>query len=431
MSVSTGKKILKLLKVKAIFEKDNLSIPYYQRPYSWNKKNVNQLIDDLILFMEQGKKEYRLGNLILHNDKSKLDIVDGQQRITTLSIILYLLDFETEKISFLKSNFDSNLSKNKIIENKVIIENRLKDYGEVKKEKLKKFILDNCEFVYIELSDLSEAFQLFDSQNARGKALESYDLLKAFHLREMGNETETEKLECVKKWEKYVDNKKIDIILGNNLFRIRKWSNKDDAHYLDKDSIAEFKGISINEIKKFPYLKSYLLNIHLVEDLSKNALLNSLDYKIDFPFQINQTIINGKYFFKYIYHYAELFDKLFYDENSTFYKFYNGYTNYDGSWRQGDNYVKEMFQAGIITYYDKFGEVDFEEKSKELYKWAYFLRLKLSRVSYLSINKYVKDNNQFEKIAKSYYPYELFKVPSILPDEIKMEIPKVKNFYKK
>ena len=122
---------------------------------------------------------------------------------------------------------------------------------------------------------------------------------------------------------------------------------------------------------------------------------------------------------------------MFFDENSSFYKFYKEYTNYDGSWRQGDNYVKEMFQAGIITYYDKFGEVDFEEKSKELYKWAYVLRLKLSRVSYLSINKYVKQDNQFEKIAKSYYPYELFKVSSRLPDEIKMEIPKVKNFYKK
>lgn len=420
-----------LKKVGEIFQINNLSIPYYQRPYSWNEKNVNQLIDDLIFFMEQGKKEYRLGNLILHNDKSKLDIVDGQQRITTLCILLYLLDLETEKISFLKSNFNSNLSINKILENKETIENKLKGLDKIKKEKLKSFILDSCEFVYIVLSNLSEAFQLFDSQNARGKSLESYDLLKAFHLREMENEPESEKLECVKKWEKYVDNRRIGIILGNNLFRIRKWSNKDDAYYLDKDAIGEFKGISINEVKKYPYLKGYLLNIHLVEDLSKNSLLNSLDYKIDFPFQINQTIINGKYFFKYVYHYAELFDKLFFDENSSFYKFYKEYTNYDGSWRQGDNYVKEMFQAGIITYYDKFGEVDFEEKSKELYKWAYVLRLKLSRVSYLSINKYVKQDNQFEKIAKSYYPYELFKVSSRLPDEIKMEIPKVKNFYKK
>lgn len=431
MSNSTEKPILKLLKVKAIFEKDNLSIPYYQRPYSWNKKNVNQLIDDLILFMEQGKKEYRLGNLILHNDKSKLDIVDGQQRLTTLSILLYLLNFEKEKISLLKSKFDSDLSLNNILENKAIIEKKLKDYDKVKKEKLKSFILDNCEFVYIELSKLSEAFQLFDSQNARGKSLESYDLLKAFHLREMENETESEKLECVKKWEEYVDNKKIGAILGNNLFRIRKWSNKNDAHYLDKDSIGEFKGISINEIKKYPYLKGYLLNIHLVEDLSKNSLLNSLNYKIDFPFQINQTILNGKYFFKYVYHYSELFDKLFYDENSAFYKFYKNYTNYDGSWRQGDNYVKEMFQAAIITYYDRFGEVEFEEKSKEIYKWAYILRLKLSRVSYLSINKYVKENNQFEKIANSNYPHKLFKFSSNLPDEIKIKIPKVENLYKK
>ena len=424
------KPLLKLLTVREIFQKENLAIPYYQRPYLWNKKNVSQLIADLFLFMELGKKEYRLGNLILHNDKSKLDIVDGQQRITTLTIILYLLEFEIEKLSFLKSSFDSNLSVNKILENKTIIETKLKDYDKTKKEKLKSFILDNCQFVYIELNDLSEAFQLFDSQNARGKALEAYDLLKAFHLREMGSDTEAQKLECVKKWERYVDNKKIGAILGNNLFKIRKWCRKDTAYYLDKDSIDEFKGISIDEIKKYPYLKGALFNIQLVEDLSKNSILNSLDYKINFPFQINQTIVNGKYFFKYVDHYAELFDKLFYDKNATFYRFYQEHTSYYGSWRQGDVYVKEMFQAAIITYYDKFGEVEFDEKSKELCKWAYILRLKLSRVSYSSINKYVGENNQFREISKAYYPHEILRISPALP-EIKMEIPKIQNLFNK
>jgi len=435
--------VIKILKVRSILQKNNLVIPYYQRPYSWNKKNVIQLLDDLSFFMEQGNKEYRLGNLIIHNDRDNdrdldvLNIVDGQQRLTTLSIILYLLD-SLENNSLLKSKFDSDLSINKIIENKDIISEKLKKYDSLRKEKLKTFILENCEFVYIELYNLSEAFQLFDSQNARGKALESYDLLKAFHLREMENESENEKLECVKKWEKYIDDSKIGIILGNNLYRIRLWSEKNDASYLDKDSIDEFKGININQLKEYPYLRGHLLNINLVENLAKNDLLTSLDFKVDYPFQINQTIINGKYFFKYVYYYTELFDKLFKDKNSKFYSFYNESTSYSKNWRQGDIYVKELYQAIILTYYDKFGKIEFEKASKELFKWAYYLRLKQSRVSYLSINKYIRENNQygklnnkFNQISKSHHPKQVLKDVTTLSGKIVMDIPKIKAVYEK
>ena len=60
-------------------------IPDYQRPYKWTSKHVNQLINDLLTFRDKG--EYRLGTLVLH----KNNIVDGQQRIVTLSLLFYVL----------------------------------------------------------------------------------------------------------------------------------------------------------------------------------------------------------------------------------------------------------------------------------------------------------------------------------------------------
>lgn len=63
----------------------DLEIPGYQRPYKWGVKNVNQLINDLLTFSKS--KEYRLGTLVLNDNK----IVDGQQRIVTLSLLLYAL----------------------------------------------------------------------------------------------------------------------------------------------------------------------------------------------------------------------------------------------------------------------------------------------------------------------------------------------------
>ncbi len=48
--------------------------------------------------------------------------------------------------------------------------------------------LKNCSMVYVKLVSLEEAFQFFDSQNARGKPLAPYDLLKAYHLRSLSTE---------------------------------------------------------------------------------------------------------------------------------------------------------------------------------------------------------------------------------------------------
>ena len=61
---------------------NELKIPPYQRPYKWTSKNVNQLITDIITF--RNKKQYRLGTLVLY----KNEIVDGQQRIITLTLLI-------------------------------------------------------------------------------------------------------------------------------------------------------------------------------------------------------------------------------------------------------------------------------------------------------------------------------------------------------
>lgn len=51
-----------------------------------------------------------------------------------------------------------------------------------------------CEFVVIKVKELAEAFQMFESQNGRGKDLEAYNLLKAYHIRAMENDSQSEKL---------------------------------------------------------------------------------------------------------------------------------------------------------------------------------------------------------------------------------------------
>jgi len=65
-------------------------IPDYQRPYSWDKDNLSDLIDDLVsAYLENKKETYFCGSLVLVNNESdsRFDIIDGQQRTTTFTII--------------------------------------------------------------------------------------------------------------------------------------------------------------------------------------------------------------------------------------------------------------------------------------------------------------------------------------------------------
>ncbi len=72
------------------------SVPSYQRPYSWTEDNAAELFDDLFDAYQNKTSEddsYFLGSLVLKKDsyKPNSDIIDGQQRLTTITILLAIL----------------------------------------------------------------------------------------------------------------------------------------------------------------------------------------------------------------------------------------------------------------------------------------------------------------------------------------------------
>ena len=202
-----------IISIKDLLEIQNLQIPDYQRPYKWKIKNVNQLIDDILFHKD--KKGYRLGTLVLHDDKDNLNIVDGQQRVITIFLLVYALNKYKKlgnKIDFSKFSFDNQISQNNIIDNYNLIEKRIEEFDNINID----FFLTKCEFVKVVIDDVQEAFQFFDSQNARGKDLEPHDLLKAFHLRDMNNfSTETERIKVVEEWEK-LESRELRNLYANN-----------------------------------------------------------------------------------------------------------------------------------------------------------------------------------------------------------------------
>ena len=87
-------------------------VPVYQRPYSWDKEQVDVLLEDLYNAYKEDKfSEYYIGNIIVHDNNEKIngniikfEIVDGQQRIATFSLILLALLCISIKLGFKESD---------------------------------------------------------------------------------------------------------------------------------------------------------------------------------------------------------------------------------------------------------------------------------------------------------------------------------------
>ena len=332
----------------------NLKVPNYQRPYTWTEKQVKPLLEDLYAFFQKNKDNnipVLLGSTILFKNeitekeaekevkKEIFEIVDGQQRLTTLAIILYCLGKkEISELSFLSESFTHQKSIDNIKVNQEII-NAFREKKEVNKGNWADFILEKVHFIEITAPTLDDAFVFFDSQNNRGKSLADYDVLKAHHLRYIADNALA--TACAKNWEKIDKNKDNTIglahLLDTLLGRGRKWSKGEHNRLVLMDEFksqrfekSDSRQYHINRYQQPPIFEhwSYLpekgqeasFNFHHNFDATigtKRMLLqaNSVQY---FPFQITQTIEGGELFFWYTEKYYALYKELFDDELLSF-----------------------------------------------------------------------------------------------------------------
>lgn len=382
----------KILKIDDVLEL-NLRIPDYQRPYKWTIKHVQQLLDDLLTHFRNQEQVYRIGTVVIHKDGKNFDIVDGQQRLITLSLLLHSLGSEK---NLLNQPLTHSISKNNVINNYEFIKN----YSISDTKAFKKYLLEICEMVYVELDDLDEAFQFFDSQNARGKPLESYDLLKAYHLREMRNELDEIIYQCVECWEKSAmsdDINNLDKIINYILFRLRRWHYQEYAEVFTSDELDIFKGVSKGA--DYPYLNGLLIG-----------------------FQVNQTLFNGKCFFDYIKFYMGIYEQLFRKETGLLEQFeqidgtnletglINFLDNYKNSNRVGDQYLRNLFECAILLYFDKFGNNNLSEFVAKAFFWVYRIRIEKDRISFKTIEKAAHDKyGLLYHIEKSVTPEQVIR----------------------
>ena len=395
-------------------------IPPYQRPYKWTAKNVNQLISDILAFKE--RKQYRLGTLVLHND----EIVDGQQRIITLALLIRIMynALKDEKVKESYSDIDkkinafSNSDKvsfsnrytlHNVIENIHTIESRKADFD----QQLFDFLLTKCEFVVVRLNSISEAFQFFDSQNARGKDLAAHDLLKAYHLREISTLSQ-EDSNNIDEWQNKPTSFLREVFL--TLFRAKRWSRGKWGRRFTKDHTDLFKGISLSDGKRYPFYQMEVI-AHIFSSMYNQDPIRAIDRNhIEYPFNLDDQIINGGRFFDMIRHYINLYEHIrlyrkSLPDGSRAKDILNLITSYNGSGRTGDGYIRDMFYTLLLYYVDRFGEEELDKVIPQFFIWAYKLRLQLSAVQLASIDNYATAwDSMFRYVYDAKTPYDIINI---------------------
>ena len=186
--------------------------------------DINNAIQQSLAFSDY---KYRIGTIILHKSDQILDVVDGQQRLISLTLISKYLDDEFDN-AILQTKFYDKSTQKHIHDNYIHIREWFSLRDNETKESFKKALSNVLEMVVIQVGKESEAFQLFDSQNTRGRALDPHDLLKAFHLREMQND-KYEMEYAVTKWEAK-DVAQIRELFSAYLFPIYKLSTNGTIH---------------------------------------------------------------------------------------------------------------------------------------------------------------------------------------------------------
>lgn len=362
----------------AEFLRLDLRIPDYQRPYRWSTANVAELLSDIdsSIQREPGFK-YRIGSVILHNrNDGTFDLVDGQQRALSLVLLWLCLD-ENEELPLLSSSkFSNRETQRNLKANYDFIEEWIGYQRLDWKQNALEAFETILEVVVIEVTRIEEAFQLFDSQNTRGKALDPHDLLKAYHLRAMRNQPH-EMRHAVTRWEEFRP-EDVRSVFSERLFPVFNWMRKMKAPRFTAKEIAVYKGI----------------------DSASGYSYAARARRASPCFQIGEPFVEGEDFFLMSEHYLQLREDIAYEfsRGREFSEMRDIFAMHAKP-TVGFNYARWLFDCALFSYYDRFHNFD-ERAIRKLFVWALMIRVDMTTLGPASIEKYAigEDNGMFTNI---------------------------------
>jgi hypothetical protein len=380
-----------------------LTIPEYQRPYVWKEKQISRLVTDLINYnrIRDDKSLYYLGSIIIHQDGNKLNIIDGQQRLTTM----FLLNSFNAANNYGQVEYRSPLSIHNIKRShsylKKVFDHEIADLSGVAIEDIVDFSQINITLVITPSEDL--AYTFFETQNTGGIRLSGADIIKSHHLRAIKSKKQI--AHQARRWESFSNNKIEDVI--SHLCKIRYWNNR---YWRTYPFFRDERGIKETLIEEFSERTDHrnldISHYHITIRKEDNIIHQTLESNFK---QLRQPLFDGNNFMDYLNEYVELYQILF--EKKDDHRISDAFYEFRAKLLHGTNgtiFLKELFEISLITYIGRFGYNRIFEVSLWLYRYIFSRRVSLNRnVREDSIFKFVNDRKLIDLVIQCYSIDEL------------------------
>lgn len=403
-----------------------LGLDSYQRGFVWGHDKTVQLVNDLNEFLEASgdMHPYYMGTILLHKDKQgkKRFIIDGQQRITVLCLLYFLLynrlpngqelAYSGQSARYIRSAIQTLKTCN------------LPDAA----------IFDRVLFTVIVVKDADTAFTFFDTQNNRGVRLQATDLLKAYHLRAIAQKSlcKEEGLrlqqDCAARWERIqcllpILSSRKDFsaeLFSQFLWRARRWKGRDVVPANHDVLLEEFqvntwdswsdKKASVNTVPIYACRNNRLAT---AISLQKDGLIlhtNQIALGNDpsrLPIALRQPVHKGLGFFLYADKYARLLYSLVHDKTSVIdIRVHNFRAIYKDLLMKNQQYLREAFMVSTLVYVDQFGYEKLPQFALYLEYILGSIRLDKQQVKRETAANFFRDSklNLLDVIVQSYHP---------------------------
>jgi hypothetical protein len=420
--------------VKDVFQKW-YRIPEYQRPFVWEADQVIELLDDVYRARQSDPdSQYFLGSMVLKkSDKQdgatkyeEYDLLDGQQRLTTLLLITAVVrdltpksnhariktcqetiyqmanpddsipernrivfDIRDEVRDFVNTYIKFDAGTNKVPELERLSQNRdanisirnmagailtIRDFFKNDKsiDHFFPFLRSNVLMIYVAAEDLNDAFHLFTVMNNRGVKLRNSDILKAENLAKIVDATA--RSEYAKKWE-----------------RIEDYFGEDFDNFL-----SHLRSILVKQKAGYNLLREYEDNVYAPKEFDRNTRT----YTPKPP-----LLEKGKSTFDFIVRHYEQYRDLFDNDHYSWTKSYELH-NQLALMRLG--FEADYWIAPLLRYFDKF-------KTNDLIRFVNLLDSKISSDWIIALTPTVRIENAnaiIKAIETAPNPESLFATPA-------------------
>ena len=195
-----------ILNVEQIFESKYV-VPLYQRNFAWGEEQITRLLQDISESLHSGELQYHIGSLVVIQRKNgEYEVIDGQQRLTTLALLSYVLQFNIKTEIHYDSRpevelFLAAIAKGQQISNNdpavshffecinILTEgiNTLESQSRYDgfKEKFTEFVRDHVCLVREIMPQDTDVASYFEIMNNRGEQLQEHEIIKGLLLEKL------------------------------------------------------------------------------------------------------------------------------------------------------------------------------------------------------------------------------------------------------